>query len=388
MKLIRKIVSYGKEVLFKWILCPVMSLLPTKDVILMESVPNLADSTYAVFEQMLKHRINTKYKFIWWLYEDSQYLPRIENVEYVRGGYNTLKLRYYECRAKCIISNNRFLLAHNNRQKSYYIVHGSPLKSVVGYYSLPKGIHYLLTGSEEMGKISVSELHAYHAQEVHLGLPRNDAFHCPPREIHDMFDIDFDKMIVWYPTYRQHRTGHSTAAVHAFPILHDTKEAEKLNAFAQANRMLIVIKPHPAQDLSFIKMQSLSHIRMISDQFFAEHQITSYEFVNASAALITDYSSIYYDYLLRDHPIALTWEDIEEYRQDPGFSVDIEEYCKGAYKVYTTDQLIAFLKDVANGVDSLAELRNEACHIANYSNDGKNAERVTDFILKTSGVSV
>ena len=168
----------------------------------------------------------------------------------------------------------------------------------------------------------------------------------------------------------------------------DTKEAEKLNAFAQANRMLIVIKPHPAQDLSFIKMQSLSHIRMISDQFFAEHQITSYEFVNASAALITDYSSIYYDYLLRDHPIALTWEDIEEYRQDPGFSVDIEEYCKGAYKVYTTDQLIAFLKDVANGVDSLAELRNEACHIANYSNDGKNAERVTDFILKTSGVSV
>ena len=78
----------------------------------------------------------------------------------------------------------------------------------------------------------------------------------------------------------------------------------------------------------------------------------------------------------------------KEYRQDPGFSVDIEEYCKGAYKVYTTDQLIAFLKDVANGVDSLAELRNEACHIANYSNDGKNAERVTDFILKTSGVSV
>ena len=126
---------------------------------------------------------------------------------------------------------------------------------------------------------------------------------------------------------------------------------------------------------------NLEYIRFIDDSFFTEHKITSYQFVNSCDAMITDYSSIFFDYLLADKPIALTWDDLEEYRQNPGFAVDLDSYTKGAVKAYNVDELIAFVQDVAAGRDVLQKQRREVRDIVNYSTDGKNAERVTDFIL-------
>ena len=67
-----------------------------------------------------------------------------------------------------------------------------------------------------------------------------------------------------------------------------------------------------------------------------------------SDALITDYSSVYYDYTLHDKPIAVVWEDIEDYKRFPGFAVDLSDYLKGAEKIYKIDELCGFVESVAN----------------------------------------
>ena len=160
------------------------------------------------------------------------------------------------------------------------------------------------------------------------------------------------------------------------------ENARKLNEVARKNNVLLVVKPHFAQDISYITDCNLSHIRFINDSFFAEHNISSYEFVGSCDALITDYSSIYYDYLLCDKPIAAIWEDIEEYRANPGFAVDVDYYVKGAEKVYTLDDFESFIDRLANGVDLLREERAEINALVNQSTDGKNAARVADFIIE------
>ena len=155
----------------------------------------------------------------------------------------------------------------------------------------------------------------------------------------------------------------------------------ELNDLAKQMDVLLVLKPHFAQDLSKIKTLDLSNIRFIGDDFFQQHNTTSYAFVAGCDAMITDYSSIYYDYLLCDKPIGLVWEDIDEYRQNPGFAVDLDEMGKGGVKIYNLEQFKEFVKDVATDRDSCADERRRLRDLVNYSTDGKNTQRVTDFII-------
>ena len=142
------------------------------------------------------------------------------------------------------------------------------------------------------------------------------------------------------------------------------------------------MKPHFAQDISYITNLNLSNILFINDAFFTKNQISSYEFVGNCDALITDYSSIYYDFMLCDKPIALVWEDIEEYKQNPGFAIGVEKYLDGGEQVYSLDELNLFVKHVAEGKDVLKEQRNAICAMTNHSTDGKNSARVVDFIIE------
>ena len=54
---------------------------------------------------------------------------------------------------------------------------------------------------------------------------------------------------------------------------------------------------------------------------------------------------------------------------------------KGGEKIYNLDDFGVFLNNVANNIDPLKNERDEISRWANYSKDGKSAQRVTDFII-------
>lgn len=369
--------------LIKGLLRKFAQYIPAGKYIMFESVPNLSDSPKAVYDELVARGYGENYKFVWWLYDGNVPCPELPNTVYVsrNGLWNNVLFWYYLLRSKCLISCNRFLETFTNQQTSVYITHGMVIKNTGSGYCLPEKVEHVIVSSEGVKEIMAEDLCADIEKFHGIGYPRNDDLHCASLDLHAYFETPFKKAAVWYPTFRQHKNGKMTGTANALPIIHDADKAKQLNEIASRCGVLIIVKPHFAQDINYITNCDLSNIKFIDDKFFVKQSISSYEFVGSCDALITDYSSIYYDFLLCDKPVAAVWEDIEDYRKNPGFAVDEVFYMKGAEKIFTLSDFEQFIQHLSDGTDLLAAERAEINAIVNYSNDGKSAARVADFVI-------
>src|SRR5699024_6633597 len=103
-----------------------------------------------------------------------------------------------------------------------------------------------------------------------------------------------------------------------FPIL-NSKNITMFNEFLIKKNITIVIKVHPHQkNLSLFKKQ-YSNIKILDDSML-DINVDFYNYIPAFDSLITDYSSIIFDYLLLDKPIAFAIEDYDEYLDKRGFT--------------------------------------------------------------------
>lgn len=368
------------QLLFSW--------LPEK-YILFESKPAFSDNTRAVFEELLRRGLNEKYGFVWLCSGERRRMKAIKNVLFLypySHFWDKLLSKYMLCRARLVICCNHYLLPLN-AAPVFFLGHGTTIKDVGSYYTPPDRVRFFLGASKEASDLTARVLGASRDSVVALGFPRNDELTLEPLDLHLYFpDHEFDKLIVWYPTFRQHTRGRKTGSSHSLPVIWDEKRAEELNACAKEHGVLLIIKPHFAQDVSVIKTLNLSNLVFIDDDFFTKFNLTSYRFVGSCDALLTDYSSIYYDYTLCDRPIGLIWEDYEEYAQNPGFAVDMDDVMKGGEKIYTLDELKGFVCSVAAGEDHLRNERREIRDRFNISTDGKNTERVVNYIVDVFGL--
>ena len=362
----------------------IIALFPLKKIILFESLPDFSDNTKAVFDEMLKRGLNKDYKFVWIVNEYEKFaMPQeIENVKYIDR--NTKKAVLYEWFAKIILSCNIFLPKKRNDQYYLFLMHGGILKKLSKGYSVRadcRGCDYLSYSdylkSAEAACFGFDEKNA----KV-LGYPRNDMLLNSPVDMKNLFSSEkYSKVIYWLPTFRKHKANDFSTSTISIPFLHDKKKVALINNAAKENNTLIVVKPHFAQDLSEIDLLNLSNIKFIDDSFFAENNILHYEFLGGVDALLSDYSSVYYDYLLTDKPVGLCWEDVEQFRANNGFAdIDIENVTCGAQKLYTANDLIEFIRSVSCGEDRLACQRNNVKNHIHAFTDGNSAKRVVDFI--------
>ena len=111
-------------------------------------------------------------------------------------------------------------------------------------------------------------------------------------------------------------------------------------------------------------------------------ECTLYELLAQTDALITDYSSVYFDYLLTDRPIALTIADKEEYFTHFTLAFpDYKEAVKGFY-IETFSQLSSFLAEIAKGVDSAREERMPVKEKYHTKDAGNSAKAIVDLLEK------
>ena len=105
-----------------------------------------------------------------------------------------------------------------------------------------------------------------------------------------------------------------------------------------------------------------------------------YAVLKYSTALITDYSSIYFDYLLLDRPIIYYIPDLYEYQTKcRGFYEPYENLTAG---IYTTNEneLINGLNNIICLKDEYKEKRKLLRDRMFVHQDGKNCERVIEWI--------
>ena len=260
------------------------------------------------------------------------------------------------------------------------------MKSVRDYYNVPEYVDFIITASDLSTEISAYEYNVSKSKCIPLGYPRNDCLINADKNIRNILKTNCKKIVVWYPTYRQNKYNNMHVGEKALPIVSDKETANELNSFAKKLGVLIVLKPHFGQDLSYFCFSELSNIKRIDDSFFTENNLTSYEFVGSCDALLTDYSSIYYDYTLCNKPIGLIWQDYEEYRINPGFIKEYERLTSGGEKIYCLNDLCFFLKEVSEGADKLQSIRNMICKEMNNNIDATATKKVTEFVINKSNL--
>jgi CDP-glycerol glycerophosphotransferase (TagB/SpsB family) len=358
----------------------------SKKYILFESYPDYCDNTGAVYDYIVKNNLDKDFCPVWVLNNKESVRKGIKSFVNDGSFLSKIKFLYYNSRKPVLVFCNNSLYKLFDDQKSIYLSHGSALKNVSGKYDMSADLDYCLVQSKYLEQplrlaVSLTE----HTKMVTLGFPRNDDLLLENSfNKNELFDAEFEKMVVWYPTFRQHKTKkHRNTSSITLPIIYDEAEAIKINEFAKNNKILIVLKPHFAQDTSYIKNLNLSNIVLINDDFLVQKGIRSYQLLNLSDALITDYSSVYYDYLLTDKPVGLTRDDYDEYSQKESFAVDADVIFAGGEKIYNSEDFCAFLKNLADGNDVLKTERNKVKDLTNEYQDSNSAKRVSEFILNT-----
>lgn len=116
-----------------------------------------------------------------------------------------------------------------------------------------------------------------------------------------------DKVYLYAPTFRDYKMSQVI----------DQHTLEELNKIMIEKNAQFYIKLHPF-DKRNTNVSSYSNINLLDTNIDIQESLTYVDF------LITDYSSIFLDFLVLDKPILLYCYDLEEYERTRGFLVDFE----------------------------------------------------------------
>ena len=159
------------------------------------------------------------------------------------------------------------------------------------------------------------------------GHPRIDQFARPPgAEAVRRLGLDPDKpLVLWMPTYRltEYR-GRRLGQVRNWTDSGElTRQEGVVTLSAEVARtaerlgVTVAIKPHP---LDGDRYDGLG-LPLVSNDDLNREDLTVYQLLGLARGLITDYSSVWTDYLALNRPIGIYCPDLEEYEARRGLNV-------------------------------------------------------------------
>ena len=285
--------------------------------------------------------------------------------------------------AKYLIFSNRNLHRINKKTKKVYVNHGIAIKKVKGRKMIPSDIDYDVESSDFCVSLTISQQELKKNQFIVVGNPRDDVIF-RETDIKDKTTefSKFNKLILWLPTFRKSANSKRNDSNFEFPlgipIIYSEKKLVEINKYLKKYNTVLILKPHPAQDISIFKAKSLSNFIILDDEYFISKDIELTEFYKITDALITDYSSVYVDYLLTEKPIGFSQDDFNEYKI--GFSMDnIQDYMPG-FKIMNVDDMKKFISDLSKGIDEYKKDRKRVNEIFNKFKDSNSSKRLAEKI--------
>ena len=161
-------------------------------------------------------------------------------------------------------------------------------------------------------------------------------------------------------------------------MFNNIDEYNQINEFFKSNESLLIIKIHPKQDLSNLKIENKSNIKVLAGETIKKLKINNYKLMNCSDALISDYSGAAFEYLQTDKPIAYVLDDMKDYKQ--GFVVEDIHTLIAGEEIYNLNDFKNFVSNVINEKKKKKKRRREVRdYIYNY-NDGNSCKRLTELL--------
>lgn len=381
-----------------------------EDMILFRSGPHkgsyikgmdFVDNARALFEHMLNEGYNKKYKLVWMVKNPEQYkeYQKHKNVSFISDDWaleENLEQRdeYYRvlCLSKYIFFTDAYGFARNARKDQIRVQlwHGCGFKTRINFARCEKRYEYTTVTSDVYADIHSDIFGLRKEQVLVTGCAKGDWIYHPISDdrIKDIGIKEDRKIIFWLPTYRLTRENISFSKETSknnqtgLPMIDTLEEMKELDNLLEVNNMQMIIKFHPFQDISGIKIEGLSNIMLLTNERLYEKDIQINQLIGHADALISDYSSVAVDYLLLNRPIAFTLDDVSEYSERRGFIFDdILNWLPGK-EIYDKESFFEYVREIGNDVDSTKDKREglrERLH--NFCDDGS-----CDRILEQLGI--
>ena len=260
------------------------------------------------------------------------------------------------------------------------------MKNVKGLSILPDTVDFVLSPSEYYAPVLSAQLSIDYPNEkmLSLGYPCHDVFYRDTKdEVKKLIQKKYNKIILWMPTFRKGggvgRNDSEKEMPVGIPLIYEKENLEEIQDFLNKNDSLLIIKIHPKQEPeTYRELSNYDNIIILDGMLAKKKNIDNYRLLKSVDALISDYSSIVYSFLLLNKPIGFVLEDINEYKL--GFSVENpDEYLVGD-KIYELEQFLSFIRNVVDDRDGYAVQRESLIKKLYSYNDGNSCQRIIEFM--------
>ena len=186
---------------------------------------------------------------------------------------------------------------------------------------------------------------------LELGYPRNSILQCDEAtrsRFVEHYENDSTRKLI-----DQLKTGGYSQVYLYMPTWRDSQleafsqhlDLNRLNDMLEKKNALLLLKPHSNVKIDYDRFETLPHIRLVKGN------TDIYPVMPYTDVLITDYSSVLYDYILMDGKgVILYLYDYEQYVKDRDFYYPFDENVVGT-KTYTFDELLHCMETDRHAID-------------------------------------
>ena len=318
---------------------------------------------YAIFRRLMQTDDFKRYRHIWQI-NDKRELALLkkefagyDNVSFVqknsRGYFNAITTAGY------LVINNTLPFYFTKKPGQVFVNtwHGIPLKTLG--YDIPDGKYtarnmtrnflqadYLISPCRFMTRIYLDSYKLdglYTGKIIESGYPRNDLLFSTERDYilaklaSRGISVDGSKKIILYaPTWKGTSFDRADKDIARYDEFCDY-----LSQHIDAEQYQILIKPHP------MVYKLLSEEEKAGGKYVPQ-SIDTDELMSVTDILVSDYSSIFFDFLLTDRPIIFYIPDVESYREYRGMYFGLDEL-PGPYS--------CDMSDIAEWISDAEEVR-------------------------------
>lgn len=346
---------------------------------------NYSCSPKYIYEQMLKEKKD--FKYIWIFNERGKKIPG--NAKQIKRF--SFQYYYYLATSKYWVSNSRLPVFLNKREGNVYLQtwHGTPLKKLVfdmndihsanpkyksDFYKQSRRWDYLISPNQYSSDI-FRRAFMFEEEMIEVGYPRNDILYDKNKDAHmkqikKQLRIPSNKKVILYaPTWRDDEFY--APGKYKFQLqldLHRLKE-QLGDDYVIILRMHYFIADHIETSGLDDFVINLSHYDDIAELYLI------------SDMLITDYSSVFFDYANLRRPILFFTYDLEKYRDTlRGFYIDMEEEVPGPL-LKTTDEIIDAIKNISEVNKQYVEKYNKFYETYCQWDNGYASSKVVDIVF-------
>lgn len=362
------------------------------------SKPDFSCNPHALWKYIKE---NTEHETAW-LVSDRRHLEKLRARGIRCEMYDTVRGNELAAQAKYIVSNVYVFGALPKKDGQIFVNlwHGSGVKAHDFYdANLPlQQVNKVLDFSQKTDLLCVhslddrfrlsAQLHYDMRKAVVTGQPRLD---CVKNEngkenLIKVLGEDirkYSKFIFFVPSFRANSSCHSGKFYSENVFRLDDYDNAKLQEFLEEENAALIYKLHPVEQtaLKGVCFSMGKNCYEITDNMLFESDIRYDEFLNAIDIMISDYSSIAYDFLVLNRPIIYLIPDYEEYKNQKGFVFYNIDYYMPGEKVYSFGNLLTGLKDNLTNPDKYASERKQVIMQRFDFIDDKASERCYQAII-------